>query len=390
VLAASVAVGAGVALFELTTQLVAPSLPVWQSVAATGGFAATAAACVAFVLSRKTKRTREALEGSRRFYLDLFEDFPSLIWRASGDHEADYFNQAWLDFTGRMPSQEVGDGWIKGIHPDDVDEYRAIRRVSFIRREPYQVEYRLRRRDDVYRWMVEHGRPLEDPEGNYLGFIGVCSDVTAVKEQAETLEQLSTHDPLTGLPNRRSMEHALDRQVSRSARGMSGALLYMDVDNFKTCNDTRGHEFGDVILVGVADVLRKAARTEEMVARLGGDEFALLLERATARTAKFVADRLRAGVREFAARQKVELDLSVGVAMIDGRTTGDRVMREADAAMYVAKQSGKGQTSVSNLGGLHDRLAAALSDRQPSIARSGPQNGDSVPSELKFHRRPAD
>lgn len=343
-------VAASVAAFEVVQQLVPVHLSAWQSSAATVGLAVIVAGGVAHVLSRRTRRVHEELQISRDFYLDLFEDFPSLIWRARGDRQTDYFNQAWLDFTGRSVGQELGDGWMRAIHSDDIEAYQAIRRVAFIRKERYQAEYRLRRHDDVYRWMVEHGRPLEDARGMYLGFMGVCSDVTEVKEQAQTLEHLSTHDVLTGLPNRRSLEQALDSQVSRSARGMSGALLYMDVDNFKECNDTRGHGFGDTVLMGVAGVLRKTARTEEMVARLGGDEFALILERATPRTAKFVADRLRDGVRKFAASRQLNLDLSVGVAIVDGRTTGDKVLREADAAMYEAKQSGKGRTAVSSLG----------------------------------------
>lgn len=348
-LAALVAAG-GMAVLEWFRGLVAPHVSPWTPRVATVGLATVTAIGIALALSRRARRVAEALAGSRDFYAEQFEDFPNLIWRASKDRQVDYFNHSWIEFTGRPVHHELGDGWMKGIHPDDLARYAASRRVAFIRREPFQTEYRLKRHDDAYRWMVEQARPLWDGNGEHLGFIGVCSDVTEVKDQAEKLDHLSTHDALTGLPNRRSLEDALEREVARAARDVPGALLYMDVDNFKGCNDTRGHDFGDVVLIGVAEVLRKNARREEMVARLGGDEFAMILERATPRTARFVADRLRDGVRRFALSQKVELDLSVGAAIIDGKSTGGKVLRAADTAMYEAKQAGKARTVVTSMG----------------------------------------
>jgi len=350
VFVAAVTMSAGMLVFEILKPLVAPGLRPWPGRIATVAFATVLAVAVSWSLARRGARVNEALRVSCDSYADLIENFPNLIWRGSTDRGVDYFNQAWFDFTGRLPNQELGEGWKKGIHPDDLAEYLLNRRIAFIRKEPLKSGYRLRRNDDAYRWIVEYAWPIEDGNGHFLGLMGVCSDVSEVKEQSQKLEHLSTHDPLTGLPNRRSLERALDMQVSRSARTVPGALLYMDVDNFKGCNDTRGHEFGDVILMGVAEVLRRNARKEELVARLGGDEFAVILERATTRTAKFVADRMRDGVRKFAAVHQVDLDLSVGVAIIDGKSTSGRVLREADAAMYEAKQAGKGRTAVSSIG----------------------------------------
>jgi PAS domain S-box-containing protein len=110
-------------------------------------------------------------------YRLLVEHSPVMVWRAGLEAKCDYFNDRWLAFTGRSVEQELGDGWTEGVHPDDLDRCMAHYLDHFERREPFAMEYRLRRRDGVYRWIFDRGVPFADEEGAFLGYIGSCVDV---------------------------------------------------------------------------------------------------------------------------------------------------------------------------------------------------------------------
>ncbi|HTB73874.1 MAG TPA: PAS domain-containing sensor histidine kinase [Polyangiaceae bacterium] len=107
----------------------------------------------------------------------LVEHSPVMIWRSGLDAKCDYFNDRWLAFTGRSIGQEIGDGWAEGVHPDDRDRSVADYLSHFRRREPFELEYRLRRSDGVYRWISDRGVPFTHEAGTFSGFIGSCIDV---------------------------------------------------------------------------------------------------------------------------------------------------------------------------------------------------------------------
>jgi PAS domain S-box-containing protein len=117
-------------------------------------------------------------------YPTLLDHVPTLVWRAGIDATYNYFNATWLGFTGRQLAQEIGDGWIEGVHPDDLDGSLAVYLDHFGRRQPFEVEYRLRRFDGVYRYILGRGAPYTDVAGKFCGFIGSCVDVD---ERHETL-----------------------------------------------------------------------------------------------------------------------------------------------------------------------------------------------------------
>lgn len=142
------------------------------------------------------KHAEEAIRRSRDYYLELLESFPALIWRSDIDGRCDYFNRTWLAFTGRTLDQELGDGWVEGVHPDDLQRCLQIYRAAFTRRTPFEMEYRLRHADGSYRWIVDHGSPYHDAKGHFAGYIGSCYDIDAqknaelaLKEAHEQLEQ---------------------------------------------------------------------------------------------------------------------------------------------------------------------------------------------------------
>jgi diguanylate cyclase (GGDEF)-like protein len=161
-----------------------------------------------------------------------------------------------------------------------------------------------------------------------------------VRQRTRQLDELARHDPLTTLANVRSFMEELERAVRQAARGHGSALLFADLDRFKTCNDTFGHLFGDCVLTQVGAALRSEARKNDVVGRLGGDEFAVLLDGADSDEAMAVSERMREGVAKVGHKLGVEIALSGGIAMIDGKTDARVVLSAADQAMYEAKVRG--------------------------------------------------
>lgn len=129
-------------------------------------------------------------ELSRDEYKLLVEKAPIMIWRSNVTMECDYFNEIWLAFTGRSMEQEIGNGWAEGVHPEDLNKCLNIYTDHFSRREIFEMEYRLRRFDGVYRWIFDRGVPCLDSEGNFIGYIGSCIDVTERIEAQDTLKKV--------------------------------------------------------------------------------------------------------------------------------------------------------------------------------------------------------
>jgi diguanylate cyclase (GGDEF)-like protein/PAS domain S-box-containing protein len=178
---------------------------------------------------------------------------------------------------------------------------------------------------------------------------GIADQLGIALAQAEAqaaLERASRTDPLTGLLNRRAFESEMEARLGRQANvAMPGALLLIDLDNFKQVNDTAGHERGDEALKAVAEILVSRTRPGDLVARLGGDEFALWLERIDAEAASSRAAQLIAAasnLAEFSAAPEARLGFSIGVAIRRGDSDLPQLLSSADAAMYQAKRSGKG------------------------------------------------
>src|SRR5437588_11083045 len=136
---------------------------------------------------RKMTDTPQALL-SQTDYRVLAEQAPIMIWRSGTDAKCDYFNRRWLEFTGRTIEQEMGDGWAKGVHADDIEKCLKIYLEAFERREIFEMEYRLRRHDGAYRWIFDRGAPITDENEAFAGYIGSCIDVT---ERVETQRELA-------------------------------------------------------------------------------------------------------------------------------------------------------------------------------------------------------
>lgn len=133
------------------------------------------------------------LARSEARFRTIAEQTPVMIWRADPSGRCDYVNRTWLDFRGRTAEQEIGDGWVDGTHPDDRERCRATVADAYEFRVPFEMTYRLLRRDGVYRSIVDRGHPYFDPQGRFLGFLGSCMDITERVELEANLEAQSEH-----------------------------------------------------------------------------------------------------------------------------------------------------------------------------------------------------
>jgi len=298
-------------------------------------------------------RLRQALAESERHFRELANNGMALIWTSGEDGRCNWFNEPWLRFTGRSLEQELGEGWSEGVHPEDLARVLDTYRTAFARREPFSMEYRLRHANGEYRWIVDHGNPRHDADGRFIGYTSYCLDITEAKRAEAEIQRLAYHDDLTGLPNRALFLDRLGQALSVARRGgHHGAVVFVDLDQFKRINDVHGHAVGDTLLEEVARRLSQYLRETDTVARLGGDEFVVLLpeladnaEDAAALTLT-VAEKLRAVLATpiQLGSQQFNTGASLGITVFPKGNEGvDDLMREADVAMYRAKERGRNQ-----------------------------------------------
>lgn len=141
-----------------------------------------------------------ALERERATFRALLDSSAMLVWKCDASGACDYFNRTWLDFTGRSAEEEHGDGWAAGVHPDDLAGCLDVFRAALATGAPFRMEYRLRRHDGVYRWILDTGAPIRDAEGAFRGFVGSCVDVTAMHDASE--EARRSNEGLRALSHR--------------------------------------------------------------------------------------------------------------------------------------------------------------------------------------------
>jgi diguanylate cyclase (GGDEF)-like protein/PAS domain S-box-containing protein len=228
------------------------------------------------------------------------------------------------------------------IHPEDRDAVAALFRDALARREPYAIEYRLIHADGSTRWVQGHGQGGYGSDGVVQYVDGVLFDVTARRSSEERLAHLALHDPLTDLPNRALFHEHLTVAVANAVRsGAGGAVLFIDLDDFKLVNDSFGHAVGDELLVMVAQRLCESCRA--------GDEFLVLVQGAAGEgspeeAAQVVARKLRTVLaRPFpVAGTELYVTPSIGASLYpaDG-DNAETLLKHADIAMYAAKDGGR-------------------------------------------------
>ncbi len=266
-----------------------------------------------------------------------------------------YFSPRWKAMLG-LSDAEIGDSpqdWLSRIHEDDVATFRQQLQYHQQCTSPLlETEYRIRHRDGAYRWMLCRGIAVRDQNGIPARMTGWQTDIHERKKAEEQLLHDALHDALTGLPNRALLMDRLKRALDYSKRAPERrfAVLFIDLDRFKNVNDSMGHMAGDTLLVECGRRLGLCCRPNDTLARLGGDEFILLLEDIVAEgEALQVAQRVLAefDIPFVILGHEVYMAASIGVAInAPHYTVPEELIRDADTAMYRAKDLGKDCYSV--------------------------------------------
>ena len=181
------------------------------------------------VAERRARQQAEtALRVSEVRFRTMAEAAPILLWMAGTDMGYTYFNQQWLEFTGRTMEQELGYGWVDNVHPDDSGACLDLYTTAFVARQPFEMEYRLRRADGVYRWVLDRGVPLVTPEGHFSGYIGSAIDITTRKEAEHILQQTQAELERRVQERTAALEHAMaerQRLEQEAQRAQHFAML---------------------------------------------------------------------------------------------------------------------------------------------------------------------
>lgn len=295
------------------------------------------------VIERRAKA--RALEESEklRSHAETLAAMGSWEW----DEHGDKFNASaeWSAVTGLGAKQLSRERVLALTPPEDRDQVTGALDATLETGKPYEVEHRIVRADNgERRWVRVRAELDERPDGRRR-LRGFMQDITERKQADDKLFEMAHFDSLTGLPNRVLLLDRLQHALALAARRNSTvALLFLDLDQFKRVNDTLGHEAGDRLLVEAGSRLTGLLRSDDTVARLGGDEFVVVLEdadeSAILRVSRKVLDAFRSPI-EVGGREFL-LTASVGIAVgpADGNTASD-LLRNADTAMYHAKQGGR-------------------------------------------------
>lgn len=305
------------------------------------------------------RRAYDALAGAeaaladseRRFRLAFSENMAPMAFVGTDDVLIDV-NGAFVDMVGRSRDELVGRDTTWITHPDDLGTTEDAR-IRLVRGEVEQIKYTKRFIHRTGRTVVAEvlKTPVRGDDGRILYFIASDRDITEERQLAKQLLHRALHDPLTGLANRALFEDRLGQARERLVRnGGYGAVLLIDLDDFKGVNDTYGHHVGDRLLVGVARRFELVSRSIDTLGRVGGDEFIYLAEGLSGPDeAAAIAERLLHVLLEPFSLDGlvIEQHATIGVAVYDdGAIDGAECIKRADAAMYEAKRHRRGHYTI--------------------------------------------
>ena len=314
---------------------------------------------VAHIDITERKRAEEALREQKEFFHLIAENLDDFIAVLDLDGRRLYNSPSYRHFFGSEGAVRGSDSFAE-IHPDDREYVKQVFKETVATGTGRHINYRMLKSDGTVCEMESSGTVIRDPEGQVARVVVVARDVTERRFLEEQLRQLAFYDTLTGLPNRRLLNDRLHQAVAASARsGCYGALIFIDLDNFKPLNDVHGHEVGDLLLIEAAHRLKGCVREVDTVARFGGDEFVVVIseldvDKTESRSsAESVAEKIRSTLsipfvlkikRDGSADQPVEhhCTASIGIVLfVNHEGTLDDILRWADAAMYQAKEAGR-------------------------------------------------
>ena len=306
--------------------------------------AVVGASTVARDISEPTRAHARMLSAETRFRR-AFEDSPTGMALLSMDGRIEQANAAFGRLCEAVAPSLTGVKLVDLVHPADRDEHlQALRELTRGAESPVRLELRFTAPGREVMHLAVSGTRLTGCDGRRNGLLYAFQNVTERKTYEERLRFLADHDSLTDLCNRRRFEEEFASHLTHVGRyGPEGALLLLDIDDFKSVNDSLGHHAGDELIVAVAGVLRGRMRSSDVVARVGGDEFAVLLPKGGRQDAVSAAEAIEAalhGCGELPGGRPLSASIGIVVFTADGPDGVAAHMVAADTAMYAAKAAG--------------------------------------------------
>jgi diguanylate cyclase (GGDEF)-like protein/PAS domain S-box-containing protein len=293
---------------------------------------------------------RKVAEAERQFYLETIDSLEEAIFELDNMLIVRQASHAWYPLSGYEVGDCLGAPLALHAHADDRETLRAACEEVLNGVVPQtRTRVRLVRKDGGEAWVDTHLMPHRDVYGTISGVRGVMRDITQAHLQERKIAQLALHDQLTGLPNRALFEDRLQVALVAARRtGQKVGLAFIDVDHFKSINDTLGHAVGDQVLRGIAQNLSAELRKGDTLSRWGGDEFIVLLpDLGKEHEAISIAQRLIIAARPVSPSPEYPVSLSIGLAVFPDHADGpESLMNQADRAMYKAKHDGRDRLQV--------------------------------------------
>lgn len=310
-----------------------------------------------FFLLRRTDRNirmqQQNLHESEERFEQLNAHSRTFIWEVDATGLYTYVSNGVSIVLGYRPEELIGHKYFYDLHPHEGREaFKTAAFDTFKRHESFEhLQTPAVSSTGESVWLSTNAIAMVDSEGNLIGYRGSDTDVTRSKQAEEQIGVLAFSDQLTGLPNRRLLMDRLRQAIAGTSRsGSYGALLFIDLDNFKTLNDTLGHDTGDILLKEAARRISGCVREGDSVARFGGDEFVVILvglsqiktEAATA--GETVGEKILTSLNSTYLLNGIghRSSASIGVTLFQGDESSiDELMKQADLAMYKAKEAGR-------------------------------------------------
>lgn len=293
---------------------------------------------------------RQALEDSEARFARAMRGANDGLWDWDVENDRLYVSERWASMLGltRDALNDSSQSWFNRVHPDDLPALRQTIDTHLNGETPtLQHEYRIRRGEGGYAWVLVRGIAERDRNGG-LRLTGSQTDISDRKLAEERLRHAARHDPLTGLANRTRLDELLQELEQRQLQGEQdvAALLFVDLDRFKLINDSLGHSVGDQVLIQIAQRLRRCLRQGDQLARFGGDEFVVLLHNIrTPQDAEQVAQTILDALEDPlpVAGHELAVSASIGIAPLNQPGQVREALQAADLALYRAKSAGKAQ-----------------------------------------------
>lgn len=296
------------------------------------------------------KRAQDELQLSNERWKLAIEGAGDGVWDWIIPTNEVVFSRRWKEILGYGPDEIANrfEEWESRVHPDDREEALGSLQ-DCLAGKPYYSEHRLRCRDGSWKWILARAVVVRhDETGKPIRMTGTTSDISGKKESEELIWRHASFDTLTGLPNRRLFRDRLEQEVRKAHRsGLEAALLFIDLDRFKEVNDLLGHDAGDLLLTQAARRVTACVRDSDTVARLGGDEFTVILTELTDKAhVEHIAQKIILTLSEpfFLNDEMAYISASVGITLYaTDASEPEELIRNADQAMYAAKNSGRNQ-----------------------------------------------